>query len=345
MRILLIGNFAPPYEEESLQNISLFNKLHEDGHECSVINISENPSGDDRFIDTKSNIGYFFKLIRHSRKKDAIHFLTKGYLRVGLLKLMMSIFVGAFFRIKRIVTFNSELFSILGQMRSPFGGTQTLYTSFFLADKIIFADKDTYDVATMYMKKSNFELIPSFIYIPDDITGSDSLISKKLKDKEKVVLFSNVRHPSFVFEILKEMISNYPIPSNTVIVIALSDKSSSKLKPAIQETGKHIIDSLIFVEPDDISSTFTAYSRANIIIRPLSCDGRTFFESFTISARLTLHSGDYIYFPCGMVLIKEGKTEEECVHLIKSMLSVEPLHLSETEIGDPYKRLIEVYEE
>ncbi len=54
MKILLIGNFAPPYEEENLHNLSLFNRLTDDGHQCTVINISANPSAVEGFIDNIS---------------------------------------------------------------------------------------------------------------------------------------------------------------------------------------------------------------------------------------------------------------------------------------------------
>jgi hypothetical protein len=180
MKILLIGNFAPPYEEENLHNISLLTRLVDDGHECTVINISETPARDSAIINASNNISYLFKLLRHSLNKDVIHFLTKGYLRVGLLKLMLSIVAGTLFRTKKILTIHSEFFSILGQMRSPFGGTQTLNTSFSLADKIIFTDKDTYNVAKMYQKKTNFELVPSFIYIPEEIESFNTSRTEKM---------------------------------------------------------------------------------------------------------------------------------------------------------------------
>ena len=345
MRILLIGNFAPPYEEENLHNLSLLKKLEEDGHECSVINISENPSNEERFTDAKSLPVFVLKLLRNCRKKDVIHFSTKGYLRLGLLKLMTSILAAKFFRVKSVITFHSELFSILGQMRSPFGGTQTLFTSFFFADKIIFADRDTYDVATMYMKKSNFELIPSFIYAPCNIAENETSTFKKLKGKEKVIVFANVRYPSFLFEILQELLTNYPLPSDTGIVISLPEKYAGKLQHAIEETGRELMDNLIFIEPDDIQSILTAYSKADIILRPLSCEGATYFESFTVSAKKTLHLNNYIYFPAGLLFIREGKTAEMCVKIINTLLSVESGTIPELKAEDSYKKTIRIYRE
>ncbi|HDH05140.1 MAG TPA: glycosyltransferase family 1 protein [Nitrospirae bacterium] len=345
MRILLIGNFAPPYEEENLHNLSFLKKLEEDGHECSVINISENPSNEEKIVDAKSLPVFVLKLLRNCRKKDVVHFSTKGYLRLGLLKLMTSILVGKFFRIKSIITFHSELFSILGQMRSPFGGTQTLFTTFFFADKIIFADRDTYNVATMYMKKSNFELIPSFIYTPEDIKENESLTLKKLKDKEKVIVFANVKYPSFLFEILQELLTNYPLPSGAGIVISLSEKPAGKLQHAIEETGRGLADNLVFIAPDDIRSILTACSRADIILRPLSCEGATYFESFSVSVRKTMHSGNYIYFPGGLVFVREGKTAEMCVKIINTLLSAEPDTIPELKAEDSYKKIIKIYQE
>lgn len=345
MRILLIGNFAPPYEEENLYNLSLLKRLEEDGHECSVINISSNPSKNKKFVDAGSYIDYTFKLLRLCQKKDIVHFSTKGYLRLGLLKLMTSIFMGRLFRARPVVTIHSELFSIAGQMRSPLGGRQTLFTSFANAHKIICADKDTHNVASMFQKKPNLELIPSFIYIPDEIMKNALLSLKKLKDKEKIILFTNVEYPSFLFEILKELISNYPLPSNTGIAVCLSEKLSAKLQHVIEEAGKNMINNLIFIDPGDLSTALIAYSRADIILRPLSCDGKIFFENFAISVKKTLRLKNYIYFPHGLLFLKEGESAELCVCIINAMLCVEAGALPELKAEDSYMRILRIYQE
>ena len=78
MRILLIGNFGPHYEEESLHNISFMKKLETDGHECTVINTSEHPATENNFIETKSFFNFLTTLIKASRNQDIIHFFTKA---------------------------------------------------------------------------------------------------------------------------------------------------------------------------------------------------------------------------------------------------------------------------
>jgi len=345
MRILLIGNFAPPYEEENLHNLSLLNRLEADGHQCTVLNISQNPANNEKIIDTKGMPDFARKLLHHCRKKDVVHFLTKGYLRVGLLKLMASIFVGKLFRLKTVITFHSELFSILGQMRSPFGGTQTLNTSFFLVDKIIYNDRDTYEVASMYRKKSNFELIPSFVHVPQEKQENSSKAIKKLRDKEKVIMFTNVKYPSYVFNILMSLINNNPFPPETGIVISFSERPVSKFHRIIEDTGSKLSDSLIFIEPDDLSATLLAFSKTEIIIRPLSCDGETFFERFSASAAKAFRSNSNIYFPGGLVFIKEGRTADMCVNVINTMLSTEPAEIPELKTAEPYTRIKQIYKE
>ena len=344
MKILLIGNFTPPYEEENLYNLSLLEKLEAEGHKCSIINASSNPSKDKRFVDTKSYFDFTFKLLRMCRGKDVIHFLTKGYLRLGLLKLMTSILVGKLFRAKSFITIHSELFSIQGQMRSPVGGRQTLFTAFTFADRIICSDKDTYNVAYMYMRKTNFELIPSFVHIPDQVRTQESPALKKLGSKRKIIIFSNVKFPSFLFEILKVMVSNYPLPPDVGLVISLSEKPSAKLQHVIEEAGKEFKNNFVFIESNDLQTTMSAYSRADIIIRPLSCDGMTFFEDFSISVKKTLHSGDYIYFPSGLLFVKEGETAEMCSCIINTILCVESGSVPDMKIEDPYARIKSLYE-
>ena len=345
MRILLIGNFAPPFEEENLHNISLFKKLEDDGHTCTVINAAPAPSIDNRFIHTPTLFSFVSKMLRHGWRKDVVHVSTKGYLRLGLLNLMFAVLIGTLYRAKTVITINTEFFTVQGQMRSPFGGTQTLHTAFAIASKIICTDKDTYDVASMYMKKSNFELIPSFINIPAELSRSESHSLTKLREMKKVVIFSNVKYPSFIFNIINELVTVNPFPSDIGIVISLSEKPSSKLKRVIEEAGKDMLGRIVFIENDDLKAAMLAYSKADTAIRPLTCDGITFFEKFAIYIRKLKYIDDNIYFHGGLMLIKEGDISARCVSIINTILCDESGTAPDDASMDSYKKLIEVYEE
>jgi hypothetical protein len=345
MRILLIGNFAAPFEEENLHNITLLKKLEDDGHTCSVINTAPDPSIDNRFIHTPTLFSFVFKMLSHGWRKDVVHVSTKGYLRLGLLNLMFAVLIGTIYRAKTVITINTEFFTVQGQMRSPFGGTQTLHTAFAMASKIICTDRDTYDVASMYMKKPNFELVPSFINIPEELSRSESHSLKKLKDMKNVVLFSNVKYPSFIFNIINELVADNPFPSDVGIVISLSEKPSSKLKRVIEEAGSKMLDRIAFIENNDLKAAMLAYSKADTIIRPLTCDGITFFENFAIYVRKLKRIDDTIYFPDGLMFIKEGDIAARCVSIINTILCDESSTGPDSMFMDSYEKLIKVYKE
>ncbi len=344
MKIRLIGNYAPPFEEENLYNLSILKRLEDEGHTCTVFNISENPSTDNRFIDVVKPISFVLKLIRHGWRKHVIHFSTKGYLRVGLLKLMISVLIGAVYRAKTVITLHSEFFSVQGQMRSPFGGTQTLYTAFTTASKIVCSDKETYDIASMYMKRPNFELIPAFIQIPDEVIKTESHGLKKLKEAEKVIVFSNVKFPSFIFEIIKELLKSNPFPEDVKIVISFSEKQSSKLEHVIEEAGKKLLDRLIFIDNKDLKATLLAYSKAGISIRPMTCDGGTYYNEFAVSIKKLENRENEIYFPGGLLLFKEGNVAATCGRILNAMLDTEPGVSSESKPADSYSKIKSIYQ-
>ncbi len=345
MRILLIGNYAPPFEEENLYNISLLKRLEDEGHTCTVFNISENPSTDSRFIDAVKPLVFVLKLIRHGWRKDIIHFSTKGYLRVGLLKLMISVLIGTVFRAKTIITLHSEFFSVQGQMRSPFGGTQTLYTAFMFASKIICSDKDTYDIASMYMKRSNFELIPAFIHIPEEVLKTESPGLQKLKETKKTIIFSNVMYPSYIFDIIREMLLINPFPEDVKIVMSFSEKHSTKLEHVMEEAGKNMLDRLIFIERNDLKAALLAHSSADTVIRPMTCDGATYYEDFAVSIKKLRHIDNDIYFPGGLLLFKEGNTAAMCCHILNTILASEPVAAPESTPVNSYEIIKKIYQD
>lgn len=343
MRILLIGNFAPPYEDENLHNISILKRLKEEGNECSVINISGHPSKEKEFVNSKSYIDFVFKVIRHAWGKDVVHFFTKGYTRLGLLQLMTSIFVGRFFRARAIVSLHSEFFSVIGQMRSKVGGQQTVYLSFSFAHKIIFGDKDTYDVASRYKRKHNFELMPLFINRDKELKENETPALRKLKDKKKIILFSNVQYPSLLFDILSSLLSHTHV-NDIGIVISVSETPSTKLQHLLEEDGHDISGNMVFIGYDDMKLLSKAYGISDLIVRPMSCDGEIFFQDFAVYVRRTERSENYVYFLSSLVFVKEGETADLCACIISDILSKEPDAPHTLQSEDFYAKVRKMYD-
>ncbi|TNF52338.1 glycosyltransferase family 1 protein [bacterium] len=342
MRILFIGNFAPPYEEENLHNLSLLRRLKKEGNDCCVINISEHPSRESNIIDIKNYPDYVWKLFRFARKRDIIHFFTKGYTRLGLLKLALAVLVGWLYRSKPVVTFHSELLSIIGLTRSPFGGQQTVHFSFSRAHRLIFTDRDTYDVASPYKRADNFSLIPSFFSLPENLDETESLLFKGLEGKKKIIFFSNVSFPSFVFKILDSLVSQEYNP-DIGIIVSLTEKPSVKLQHGIEEIGGEWVENIVFIEPDNDRMVSEAYSRADVVLRGLSCDGKVFFPKFAVSLKQPVRTENYVLFPTGLLLLKEGEITEVCSEIIQKVLSEKTGTPSGFEEEDFLSRIKEIY--
>ena len=343
MKVLLIGNFAPPFDEESLHNICLLRRLQGEGHACTTINISENRAADASFVNAASTGRYCVHLLRHSINKDVIHFMTRGYLRVGLLKLMLAVFAGTVMRAKRILTIHSEFFSVLGQMRSPFGGTQTLYTSFYLADRIFVFDRDTWNAANKYMKKDNFQLISPFISLPEDIDTFQTSHTERMKEMNCLIFFANVKHPSFLFDTLTSMVTGTDLPPGTGFIIALRDKPSLQLQHGLQDSSGEHRDRIFFIEHDDLQSSLKTLSYTPLILRPMSCDGTAFFEDFALCARQSTRSGGWVSFPWGMVLVKEGTAADIAARIVTTLLSSEKHPHAAESLAESYNKITEAY--
>jgi len=57
-----------------------------------------------------------------------------------------------------------------------------------------------------------------------------------------------------------------------------------------------------------------------------------------------MHVGNYIYFPSGLLFIKEGETAEMCVCIINTILCVESGPVPAIKIEDSYTRIKHLYE-
>jgi hypothetical protein len=347
MRILLIGNFSSPYDEENLHNLTLLNRLSDEGHECTVLNIAELSKDqvtelqDKRIVNIKNYPDFIIKFIRHGYRCKIIHFLTKGYTRPGLMKLVTSVVFGKFMFKKVIITLHPELFSIFGQLRSKLGGQQLLHLSFSMANKVICGETHTYEVASLhYSAKEKFEVIPSFISIPEEtpeIIGS----LKKIEDRKKVIVFSGVKYPSYIFDVIINLLTKYLEP-DIGIVVSISEKKSQQLKNALEEVDYRFINNIVFVWPADREMLSIAYARADLVVRTLSCDGRPLFDNIALLIKKPLRSGDYLYFPTSLLFIKEGETAELCAYTINKIL-MEKTEKAFITGEDFYNKIISIY--
>ncbi len=345
MRILLIGNFSPPYDEESLHNFFLLNRLKEEGNDCCVINLSENSFKAKGFIGFTNWIYFIVRLLRNIWKKDALHYLTKGYTRPALMRLMSSVCVGWLFRVKPIITLHSEMFSILGRTRSRLMGEPSLRITFALAYKIICSDRETCEAASYFKSKNNFEVIPLVTHSSGGIKKDEPSVPERLKDKKRVIVFSNVIYPSFVFEILNNLLTKYPVDPDTAIVISVFEKPSAKLQHVIEEFGRDFSDHLVFIESTDLKQLFTAYSRANYIVRPLSCDSEILFPGFIAAVKKPVRTKEYLHFSSSLFLVKGGEISGLCAGIVNFLLKQEPEELLSSDTDtDFYDRLKKIYQ-
>lgn len=316
MRILLIGNFAPPYEEENLHNLTLLDLLKKEGNLCRVINISLVPSKEEGFINIRNYPDFILKLVRYGLRMDVIHFLTKGYTRPGLMKLMTTVILSKLLFAKSIITLHSEMFSVFGRLRSKMGGQQLLRLSFSLTDKIICGDRHTCEIAmTHFKRKGKFVIIPSFIHLPDEIKESELLFLKSLENKKRIMLFSDIKYPSLLFETLNILLGKY-LTQDTGVVISFY-KESSSLKPLIERVGADIA----FIGPEEKRLIAIAYAKADFVLRAPSCDGKALFEDIALILKRVAPSGSYLYFPLSLIFIKEGEVSDLCAYIFNNVLA------------------------
>jgi len=345
MRILFIGNFVPPLEEENLHNITLFKDMQSSGNVCRVINIGETdikPSKKkkDDIIFVRNYPDFIFKFVRSAMRSDLIHFITKGYTRPGLMKLMTAVFFGKIMMKRVIITIHSEMFSIFGQLRSKAGGQQLLHFSFSHADRIICGDRHTLDVASMhYPRTEKFILLPAFFEVSEDSDKKTFL--SLLSDKKRGIGIFGLRYPSLLFEVTRQLISEYLEP-DIGIIISVSEQKSKQVEHVLMEMDRARTNRILFISPNDIQQMSIAYSMCDFVVRGLSCDCQPLFGELGIIIKQPRRRDRYCYCPESILLIKEGETVDTIAYLIYRTLMEKSLR-KEIEEGDFMGKIKEIY--
>lgn len=349
MRILLIGNFAPPYEEESLHNLSLMRRLEDEGHECKVIHIDETSGHhpvvsphDSHITFIKNYIDFIIKFLRHALSCRTIHFLTKGYTRPGLMKLVTAVFLGRLMLKRIIITLHPEMFSVFGQLRSKMGGQQLLRLSFALSHKIICGDAHTHEVASShYSSPGKYIIIPPFFQGPET-AEADRPAFVLPQNIGKIIVISGITYPSLLFDVISRLLMDH-LDENMGVVLAIAEQKSRQLEHVFQDIKNSCpTDRLVFVPADDDRILAAAYARAELVIRSLSCDGRPLFNNIALIIKNPCHSENDIYFSPSLILIKEGEASDLIARTVDALLkekSRRQVHIS----GNFFEQIREIY--
>ncbi|NIO19543.1 MAG: hypothetical protein GTN76_02035, partial [Candidatus Aenigmarchaeota archaeon] len=226
--------------------------------------------------------------------------------------------------------------------RSPFGGQQTVNFAFSRAHRIIFTERDTLEVASVYKKKDNFTLMPSFIILPELPDKEEQSPIHKLRNKEKVLVFTNLLFPSFLFKVLDNLLSR-PFDPDIGIVVSIAEKLPAKIQHVIEEACGQWLENLIFIESDNLEMLSEAYARADLIVKTLSCDGKPFFPNFSVSLKKPVRSGNVLYFPNSHVLFKGGETTRLTAEIVQHLLQEPSGTKGDSESEDVFERIKEIY--
>jgi hypothetical protein len=103
------------------------------------------------------------------------------------------------------------------------------------------------------------------------------------------------------------------------MAVSFAEKLPAKLQHVIEEAGR-LSENIVFIEPDNARLLSLAYAKADLILRPMTCDGKPFFEDFALIARKPRHSQNYLYFPTSLLLIKEGHVSDLCTYIFNKLL-------------------------
>ena len=325
MRILLIGNFSPPYEEESLHNITLCKVLKEASYSFQTINIGEVSSEKHpQLIDVvfiNNYINFVLKFLRLAAKSDVVHFLTKAYTRPGLMKLITAVFFSKLLGKRVLVTLHPELFAIFGQLRSKMGGQQLLHYSFSMADRIICGDKHTLEVASShYENNEKFTLLPTIILLHENKEDLFQGHFSVLKNYKKLIFFSGITSPSLIFNVVKEFINTYA-DNNVGILLSVNASNSDQTLHALEKLYEKRTDRIVIIPSDHIDMLSHAYSISCIVVRPLSCDCQPLFSDIALLMRWPRMSQTQLDFPKSLTFIKEGESSGHMAGLIWKSLS------------------------
>jgi glycosyltransferase involved in cell wall biosynthesis len=349
IKVLLIGDYPPPYGGIAIHVQSLSNALNENCFDYEIFNIGESrKEKNSSYISVYNGFDLLLKLMIYRPGASHMHLHTNGHNEKSWILIFFCGLFASLLGLNRILTIHSGMAPDFLNNRVTFFKRLFIRLSLAFYKKVICVNREIADAAAKFSKrKSTFVLIPAFIAIgtieevsiPERAMG---FIDAHCPIVCAVVLFS----PEYGIELLIEAIRNIKEYSNEIgLIIIGGGKRSERYLNLEIESG--LDRSLLVMEELPPTSCLSIMSAADLFVRPSITDGDSISVREALSIGIPVLASGASPRPEGTILFKKGNLEDLIDKLIYCIENLELLKVErKMEESEGFEeRIFDIYRE
>jgi glycosyltransferase involved in cell wall biosynthesis len=337
MKLLLVGDYPPPYGGISIHVQELSREMKKKGIPHEVLNIGENRKQESQdYVSVKSPADFLVKLMVYGRGATHLHVHTNGHNNKSWL-LIFSCGLAAFvLRLTPVLTIHSGISPhYMTENASPIRRTIIGFSLAFYK-KIICVNQEILRVCTNRSKGNRkLVLIPAFVGIdPERETDVSEGVRDFIRDHApticSIVHFSREYGTELLVEAVRKIRNRFP--KIGLILIAGGKRPMSYLN---LESESGLGNSFLVLSEVPHERCIGIVAATDLFVRPSFADGDSVSVREALSVGKPVVASDAVSRPCGTVLFKTGNMEdlvERIVHTLRNNgLSRDSSHKTETD--------------
>lgn len=271
MKILLIGNYPPPYGGISVHVQLLHRLLLRHLIDCKVLDVDQKAFYSKDYINIKSHFDFLTKLIFNSPRR-IVHFHTNGHNIKSWLLVAICGWVGYMIGRGAMLTIHSGMAPDYMKQNS-FWHHQLIKFALLPQSLIICVNPEIQQALTYFnFKMKNALLIPAFLFDETENTSPDPDLKNLLSQFNPLISMVAFFRPEYGIELLIQSLAilKLQFPSIGCAVMGSGD-GQEQLKQLAQESGveKH----LLWLGDRDHKECLKIIKYSQLFVRPTLVDG------------------------------------------------------------------------
>ncbi|WP_420641277.1 hypothetical protein [Candidatus Leptofilum sp.] len=296
MKVVLVGEFSPPFDALTLYNLTLAEKHQAADDQTEIVDMMVlNEAGGSHFM------AFLRQLFVAARGAERIHYLTHGYDRTSIFYLFFALLLGWLRGSAVDVTIHPELFAFFGPLRSHHVGKPLLRLCFRWAS-IIYCGNETVAETVVLLGGAEEKCVVQRPYLPWPETPlqQPELAAFVESNPSLVLLFVSEESRFLRSEAVALVRRWYGLQSPSFVIIPEAGVNVHEIAGLQEEQ--------YFVWQECCRAEITyLLSRASLVIRPLQCMGQSFVPDYAFMLERPRRVGDYFDTGLGLTIIRKGK--------------------------------------
>ena len=298
MKIVLVGEFSPPYDALTLYNLALAEKHQAAGDQTEIVDMVRlHESGGSHFV------AFLRQLFAAARSAKQIHYLTHGYDRTSIFYLFFALIIGWLRGSAVDVTIHPELFAFFGPLRSHHVGKPLLKICFGWANTI-FCGNEVIAETVVSLGGSPEKCVVQRPYLPWPEEPLDHPeLAAFVASKPSLVLLFVSAESRFLRSEAVALVHRWYGHSLQCPGFVIIPEAGVNVNEIVGLQKEHY-----FVWQESCREE-VAYllSRASLVIRPLQSMGRPFVPDYAFMLERPRRVGDQFDTGLGLTIIRKGK--------------------------------------